>query len=133
LTTAQVRQPFRIVAAAMSLYELMREKPRGQLHSFCRITLSGNLFQQFCRSDFERAGEFADRVQRWALPGAFEYADVVAMKVGHFREFLLRYTLRQTKLAQPFPKELSLLLDTHEGTGLRLGLGAFYLQLCGTL
>lgn len=59
-------------------------------------------------------GKLADRVQRRALRGAFKYADVVPVQVGHFGEFLLGNTPRKAELAQLFPKELSLLFDSHE-------------------
>lgn len=45
-------------------------------------------------------GKFANRVEGRALPGAFQYADIVSVQVGHLREFLLRNTLGEPKLPQ---------------------------------
>ncbi len=75
---------------------------------------SGDARQQFRRLDLERMRELADGVKRRALPGTLQYADVVSVQVGHFREFLLGNTLGQPKLPQALPKELPLLLNAHE-------------------
>jgi hypothetical protein len=55
-----------------------------------------------------------------ASTGALQYADVIPVQAGHFRKFLLGKRLRKPKLPQALPKELSLLLNTHESTG-RIG------------
>jgi hypothetical protein len=74
----------------------------------------GNAGQKFRRLHFERMRQLADGVKRRALLGALQYADVVSVQIGHFREFLLGNTLGQPKLPQALPKELPLLLNAHE-------------------
>jgi len=70
--------------------------------------------QQIGGLDLKRVGEFADGIEGRALPGALQYADIVSVQVGHFREFLLRNALGEPKLPQALAKELPLLLNAHE-------------------
>jgi hypothetical protein len=68
----------------------------------------------------------ANGIEGRALLRPFQNADVVPVEAGLLREFFLGNALRKTQLAQSLPEEPSLLLDSHEPKGLRLGMASFY-------
>jgi hypothetical protein len=82
--------------------------------------------EESCRFHVEGICKAANGVKRRALRRSFQYADIIPVEAGLLREFFLRNTLRKTEFAQASPKELSLLLDSHEPKGLRLGAASFY-------